>query len=118
MKVHSNFLLAAPYRACIRSRSSVIANLALPRQRFLGKLLDLTPAGITLRRIDLDAFEDWINHIAAEEESGVQATTTFFPLHRVEKMILDERLGEIPSLSSAFLTKVGTPIEEYLENRE
>ena len=36
--------------------------------------------------------------------------------HRVEKMILDERLGAIPSLSSAFLTRVGMPIEEYLEN--
>jgi hypothetical protein len=95
--------------------SIVIANLVSPRQRFLGKLLDVTPAGITLRGVDLDAFEDWVNHIAEQEESGVQATTTFFPLHRVEKMILDERLGEIPSLSGTFLAKVGTPIEEYLE---
>jgi hypothetical protein len=93
----------------------VIVNLTAPRQRFLGKLLDLTTAGITLRGIDLDAFEDWLNHIAAREESGVQATTTFFPLHRVEKMILDESLGAIPSLSSAFLAKVGTPIEKHLE---
>jgi hypothetical protein len=100
----------------MKIHSIVIANLALPRQRFLGRLLELTPAGITLRGIDLDAFEDWINHIAAAEESGVQATTTFFPLHRVEKMILDESLGEIPSLSSAFLAKVGTSIGEYLEN--
>jgi hypothetical protein len=102
----------------MKIHSIVIANLASPRQRFLGKLLDVTPAGITVRGIDLEAFEDWINQIATQEESGVQATTTFFPLHRVEKMILDERLGEIPSLSNAFLTKVGTPIGEYLEQPE
>jgi len=78
--------------------------------------MEITPAGITVRGIDLDAFEDWINQISAQEESGVQATTTFFPLHRVEKMILDERLGAIPSLSGVFLTKVGIAIEEYLEN--
>jgi hypothetical protein len=100
----------------MKVHSIVIANLTAPRQRFLGKLLDITPAGITIRGIDLDAFDDWMNHSASREESGVQATTTFFPLHRVEKMILDERLGAIPSLSGAFMTKVGTPIEEYLEN--
>lgn len=96
--------------------SIVIVNLGSPHQRFLGKLMEITPAGVTVRGIDLDAFEDWITHIAAQEESGVQATTTFFPLHRVEKMILDERLGAIPSLSNTFLTRVGSSIEEYLEN--
>ena len=99
----------------MKIHSIVIANLASPRQRFLGKLLEITPAGVTIRGIDLEAFEDWINHIAGQEESGVQATTTFFPLHRVEKMIQDERLGAIPSLSATFLTRVGSSIEEYLE---
>jgi len=99
----------------MRVHSIVIANLTAPRQRFLGQLLELTPAGITIRGIDLEAFEDWMNHVSTREESGVQPATTFFPLHRVEKMILDECLGAIPSLSSAFLTKVGMPIEKYLE---
>jgi hypothetical protein len=99
----------------VKDGSIVIVNLESPKQRFLGRLVNTTPAGITVRGIDLDAYEDWINHIAAEEESGVQATTIFFPLHRVEKMILDENLGAIPSLSEAFLTRVGRSIEEYLE---
>ena len=96
--------------------SVVIVNLASPMQRFLGRLLDINPAGITLRGIDLDAFEDWMNHITAKEESGVHATTTFFPLHRVEKMILDQGIGAIPSLSKAFLARVGRSLEEYLEH--
>ncbi len=100
----------------MKIRSIVIVNLTAPRQRFLGTLLEVTPAGITLRGVDLEAFEDWVNHVAAQEECGVQATTTFFPLHRVEKMILDERAGAIPSLSNTFLLKVGSSIEEYLEN--
>lgn len=95
--------------------SIVIVNLAFPMQRFLGRLLEIHTAGITVRGIDLDAFEDWINSISAEEESGVQATTTFFPLHRIEKMILDEGIGAIPSLSNAFLARVGRSIVEYLE---
>jgi hypothetical protein len=99
----------------VKIDSIVIVNLASPMQRFLGRLLDIQTAGITVRGIDLDAFEDWMNSVAAGEESGMQATTTFFPLHRIEKMILDEGIGAIPSLSTTFLARVGGPIGEYLE---
>ena len=95
--------------------SIVIVNLISPKQRFFGRLKDLTTAGITVRGIDLDAFEDWMNNIQGREESGVQPTTIFFPLHRVEKMILDEGIGVIPSLSNSFLTKVGSSVEDHLE---
>ena len=95
--------------------SIVIMNLLAPRQRFFGRLVALNPSGITIRGLDLDAFEDWMNHVAAEEEGGVSPTTTFFPLHRVEKMILDENNGVIPSLSTEFLTRVGDPVQKFLE---
>jgi hypothetical protein len=95
--------------------SIIVMNLVSPQQRFFGKLIDLSPSGITIRGIDLDAFEDWKNNVATQEESGVRPATTFFPLHRVEKMILDENNGAIPSLSNVFLTRVGHPVEEYLE---
>ena len=95
--------------------SIVIVNLISPKQRFFGRLNDLTTAGVTVRGIDLDAFEDWMNNIQGREESGVQPTTTFFPLHRIEKIILDEGIGAIPSLSSTFLTRVGSRVEDHLE---
>jgi hypothetical protein len=76
--------------------------------------MELTPSGITVRGVDLDAFEDWINNVAAAEESGVKPATTFFPLHRVEKMVADEGNGAVPSLSQEFQTRVGSPVEEYL----
>src|SRR5262245_33426224 len=98
----------------MKLNSIVIANLISPKLAFFGKLLDLTPAGITIRGIDLDSFESWMDNISADDESGVQPTTTFFPLHRVEKMIADEGIGAIPSLSSIFLTKVRKDVEEYL----
>jgi len=94
--------------------SIVIVNLISPRQRFFGRLMAITTTGVTVRGIDLDAFEDWINNITGQEESGVQPTTTFFPLHRVEKMILDEGIGAIPSLSNTFLTKVGSAVADHL----
>lgn len=94
--------------------SIVVIGLTAPTQRFFGKLMELSPTGITVRGVDLDAFEDWMNSIAAEEESGVKPTTTFFPLHRVEKMVVDESNGAVPSLSQEFLTRVGASVERYL----
>ena len=93
----------------------MIVNLQNPKERFFGRLLDITPTGVTVRGIDIHAFEDWMDDITHREESGVQPTTTFFPLHRIEKIIMDEGIGAIPSLSDTFLTKVGTTVQDHLE---
>jgi hypothetical protein len=99
----------------MKLNSIVVVNLQGPKERFFGRLVDITAPGITVRGIDLNAFEDWMNHITQSEESGVQPTTIFFPLHRIEKIILDEGIGAIPSLSATFLTKVGATVEDHLE---
>lgn len=99
----------------MKLNSIVVVNLQGPKERFFGRLLDIAPSGVTLRGIDLNAFEDWMNHINEHEESGLQPTTVFFPLHRIEKIIQDEGIGAIPSLSDTFLTKVGSAVEEHLE---
>ena len=99
----------------MKLNSIVIVNLQTPSECFFGRLLDISTAGVTVRGIDLHAFDDWMNDISYREESGVQPTTVFFPLHRIEKIILDEGIGAIPSLSDTFLTKVGSAVEEHLE---
>ena len=99
----------------MKPNSIIILSLQTPRERFFGRLLDISTAGVTVRGIDLNAFDDWMNCISDREESGVQPTTIFFPLHRVEKIILDEGIGVIPSLSDTFLTKVGSAVEDHLE---
>jgi len=95
--------------------SIVIVNLQNPKERFFGRLVEITSPGVTIRGIDINAFEDWMDHITHREESGVQPNTVFFPIHRIEKIILDEGIGAIPSLSDRFLTKVGSAVEEHLE---
>ena len=99
----------------MKLHSIVIVNLHSPRERFFGRLLEIATHGVTVRGIDLNAFEDWMDHITHHEESGVQPTTIFFPLHRIDKIILDEGIGAIPSFSDTFLTKVGSAVEDHLE---
>ena len=99
----------------MKLNSIVIINLHSPRERFFGRLLDVATHGVTVRGIDLNAFGDWMDHITHREESGVQPNTVFFPIHRIEKIILDEGIGAIPSFSATFLTKVGSAVEDHLE---
>ena len=99
----------------MKPNSIVIVNLQSPRERFFGRLQDIATYGITVRGIDLNAFGDWMDHISHHEECGVQPNTVFFPIHRIEKIIQDEGIGALPSLSDTFLTKIGSAVEEYLE---
>jgi hypothetical protein len=92
-----------------------VLNLQSPSERFFGVLLEMGISGVTVRGVDLNAFNDWINHINGREESGVQPTTVFFPQHRIDKIILDEGIGAIPSLADTFLTRVGSSVQEHLE---
>lgn len=99
----------------MKLNSIVIVNLQSPRERFFGRLMDMAMHGVTVRGIDLNAFADWMDHITHREESGVQPTTVFFPIHRIEKIIMDEGIGAIPSFADTFLTKVGSAVEGHLE---
>lgn len=101
----------------MKAGSIVVMSLHSPREKFFGRILEVSAAGVTARGVDLNAFEDWMNHINHNEESGVQPSTTFFPLHRVEKIMLDENIGAVPSLANTFLSRVGVAVHNHLESQ-
>jgi hypothetical protein len=94
--------------------SIVIVSLISPKEKMWGQLVMLEPKGITVRGVDLGAFDDFIRQVIQQEETAVGMTTAFFPMHRVERIIVDEPSGSIPSLSERFQAKVGLTIQEYL----
>ena len=94
--------------------SIVIVSLISPKEKMWGQLKLLESKGVTVRGIDLDAFDDFIRQIVQQEETAVGLTTIFYPMHRVERIMVDESCGSIPSLSQRFQEKVGFSIQEYL----
>jgi hypothetical protein len=94
--------------------SIVIVSLAAPKEKVWGQLLALSPAGVTVRGIELDSFDDLVRQILDHEETTVGMTTVFYPIHRVERIACDEPSGTLPSLSDRFRAKVGLSIQEYL----
>jgi len=98
----------------MKLHSVVLVTLHAPRERIWGLLTDLTPAGITVCGIDLSAFEDWLSQIGTDEEMTL--STIFYPLQRVERVALDERMGKLPSLHDRFQQKTTKQLIDYLEN--
>lgn len=95
-------------------QSLVIINLINPKEKFFGALRGLSAAGVTMRAINLDSFDDWIRQVARGEEQEIVMITMFVPLFRVERIFLDEPAGAIRSYAQRFEDVVGMPIADYL----
>jgi hypothetical protein len=92
----------------------VIVNLVNPKEKFFGMLIALSPAGATLRAVNLDSFDDWARQIARGEEVTIDLVTMFVPLFRVERIFLDEAAGSIRSYTQRFEEIVGMSVQQYL----
>jgi hypothetical protein len=91
----------------------VLVTLNSPREKFWGAILDISPAGISVRGLDLNSFEEVTSMLHADEP--VLPSTVFFPLNRVERVELEVANGPIPSLSDRFISKSGRRAEEFLD---
>ncbi|MGH9454907.1 MAG: hypothetical protein ACRD2O_13145 [Terriglobia bacterium] len=98
----------------LEPHSIVVATFVSPRERIWGELASIRPEGITLRGISLDSFEEFVQQPLKEGRSEVSMATAFYPMHRVERVALDEPAGPIPSLADTFHERVGMTIQEYL----
>jgi hypothetical protein len=96
----------------IGRNSPVIVYLHSPREKLWGLVLEINPAGLYLRGIDLNTFDDW-TRMLAHGERNIGPTHIFFPMWRVERIALDERVDDIPSLADRFQENVGLSVEEF-----
>ena len=92
-----------------------VLNLQNPREKIIGKLLAISPSGITIKGVDVNSFHDWMQQFSKNQPpTTLFPTTVFFPMHRVMSCYLDEDMGEIPSFSSQFKERTQKKIKEVL----
>src|SRR5438552_3327811 len=91
--------------------SPVIVNLHSPREKIWGVLRELNAAGVFVRGIDLNTFEDWVQMVVRGERN-MGLTHVFLPMWRVERVVLDESIDDIPSLAAQFFSRVGQTLSE------
>ncbi len=94
--------------------SLVIAHLVNPTEKFWGVLLSLDTSGLALRGINVSSFDDWMFQIARQEDRTLGLSTMFVPLSRVERIFLDEQVGEVESYRQRFESNVGEAVESLL----
>lgn len=92
----------------------VLVHLHSPKEKYWGVLRALTPAGVTVRGIDVAVFDDWARQFASGGEPELGASTIFFPLPRVEKMFEDARVGSVAAYHERFFEMVGRDVRDVL----
>ncbi len=99
----------------IEAGACVIVNLGEPREKFWGILDEINAAGISLRGIDLNSFDELLRMLA-KGETGIYPATVFFPLRRIERILLDEDSGSLPALHTQFAQRTGQPLAVWLRS--
>jgi len=93
----------------------VLVTLSNPREKYWGAIYTISPSGLALRGLELNSLEDFIRQVKQGED--VFPHSVFFPMHRVERMEIDARNGEIPSVQARFESKSGKSCEELFDVR-
>ena len=102
-------------RVGIESGAAVVVVLHSPREKCWGVLDRINAAGVFLRGLDLNAFDDWTGAVA-RDEPFIGLTDLFFPMWRVERMARDEAAGGVPSLTEQFEKRTGRRVAELLRD--
>ena len=101
--------------------SLVVVDLHSPRETIWGVLRELGPAGVSVRGIDVSSFDDWLRGVqsrSCEEAAAViRPSLAFYPLMRVEKMLLDEPDDGL-GLDAQCAARTGVGARQFLERTE
>ena len=79
----------------------MILHCGNPREKMWGVIVRLDQAGVVVRGLDLDSVEDWMR-------------TFFVPMHRVQRIDLDESTTVVASYSDRFEAACGRNAREAL----
>ena len=92
----------------------VIVYLQNPREKIWGVLGELNAAGVALTGLGLHSFDDWLRSMTSTEEPEIRPSSAFYPLMRVEKILLDEGADGVPSLDAQCAARTGMGLREHL----
>jgi hypothetical protein len=96
----------------IQPKEIIIAVLQNPREKVIGVLHEINAAGVFVRGIDLNAFEDFTQAIIKSEQF-FGMNDNFFPMWRIERIAKDESSMDLPSMQEQFTRRTGLKIEDF-----
>lgn len=90
----------------------VILVLHSPREKCWGVLEEINAAGVFVRGLDLNSFDDWVQAVT-HDEPFMSVADLFFPMWRVERISRDESAGGVPSLAEQFEQRTRRKLLEF-----
>jgi hypothetical protein len=101
----------------IQPGDPVVLVLHTPKEKYWGVLDEISSAGVFLRGLDLNAFDDWVAAVL-HKEPFIGLTDLFFPLWRIERVSKDEAAGGVTSLYEQVERRTGLTVSELLRVQE
>lgn len=95
----------------IKAGEPIVVVLHTPREKCWGILDEINSAGVFLRGLDLNSFDDWVGSLV-HNEPFIGLNDIFFPTWRIERISRDETAGAIPSLSEQVEKRTGRSLED------
>lgn len=97
--------------------SAAVLYLNDPKEKIWGLVVSVSAAGVVLRGLRLDSFEDWMRQEARNEEELLGLVTSFYPLPRIERLEEDRSVGSVVSYSQRFAEAVGRSVTDAIALR-
>lgn len=97
----------------IQRGAAILIVLHSPREKCWGVLDRIDAAGVFLRGLDLNSFDDW-QQAVVHNEPFIGLGDLFFPMWRVERISKDETAGGIPSLQEQIERRTGKSLQELV----
>jgi hypothetical protein len=95
----------------------VVLYLVDPKEKVWGLLGSIGAAGVTIRGMSLDTFEDWMRQEAKEADEQIGLVALYYPLTRIERMERDESIGLVAGYADRFARQVGRTVHDALGRR-
>ena len=95
----------------------VVVHCQSPRDKLWGVLLRLDQVGVVVRGLDLNSVEDWLRQEAGGSEALMGPSTVFVPLHRVERIYLEETDGAVAGFADRYRETCGRDVRDALVDR-
>ncbi len=85
----------------------IVLHCCNPKEKMWGLLLRVDALGVVVRGLDLNSVDDWFRQEASGEPAMLAPSTQFVPMHRIERMFLDESTGGVPGYGDRYRTSCG-----------
>jgi len=92
----------------------VILHCCSPKEKIWGLLVRLDNVGVVVRGLDLNSVEDWLRQEVSGAPTLIAPSTQFVPIHRIERIFLDESSAAVPGYGDRYRTACGRDPREAL----